>query len=355
MQFSRRRFLVTTSALTSMAGLSWPGVSPSARRDDIVKEQTPASLKSIERGFKWLKRARFADGSYGIDIRQRPVNIGCTAAVGLAMLASGSTPVQGPKKEELRKILSFLIKTIEKMPANNITSTGGSQLQYDLGQQAHSFYALLFLTQVAGEGHRPQETLEAARKVIDVVVKSQHADGSWGHEAWAPILGTVLGWTSLRSAHFAGFDVGGSPDKTADFLIENMRKNQNQHGNDWMHGFYKNASGIRVLYEMGRDDDPVVKKAFEGALELVTKGNTAFNQAGGEEYLAFHLVTEAMLQKGGDDWAKWFPVVRDKIIKVQNSDGSWTGHHCITSRTFCTATACLVLSAPNRYLPISQE
>jgi hypothetical protein len=40
---------------------------------------------------------------------------------------------------------------------------------------------------------------------------------------------------------------------------------------------------------------------------------------------------------------------------VQNGDGSWTGHHCITSRTFCTAAAVLVLSAPNRMLPISQE
>jgi len=40
---------------------------------------------------------------------------------------------------------------------------------------------------------------------------------------------------------------------------------------------------------------------------------------------------------------------------VQNGDGSWTAHYCITSRTFCTAAALLVLSAPNRMLPISQE
>ena len=58
-----------------------------------------------------------------------------------------------------------------------------------------------------------------------------------------------------------------------------------------------------------------------------------------------------MLQKG-DDWATWFPTMRDKIVGVQNADGSWTGHHC-TSRTFCTA-AILVLTSPNRYLPISQ-
>jgi hypothetical protein len=121
-----------------------------------------------------------------------------------------------------------------------------------------------------------------------------------------------------------------------------------------MHTLYKNASGIRVLYEMGMDDSEISKKAFKDVLSLVEKDNTAFSQAGGEEYLAFHLITETMLQKGGDAWKTWYSTVRDKIVGVQNSDGSWTGHHCITSRTFCTAAACLVLTAPYRYLPISQ-
>ncbi len=80
----------------------------------------------------------------------------------------------------------------------------------------------------------------------------------------------------------------------------------------------------------------------------------AFAQAGGEEYLAFHLITETLLQRGGDDWRAWYPVVRDKIVGVQNDDGSWSGAHCITSRTFCTSAALLVLQAPHRFLPLSQ-
>ena len=111
----------------------------------------------------------------------------------------------------------------------------------------------------------------------------------------------------------------------------------------------------RVLYEMKRENEDIAQKAFKDVLELVGKDNTAFSQAGGEEYLAFHLITETMLQKGGQDWDNWFPALRDKIIAVQNADGSWTGHHCITSRTFCTAAAILVLTSPNRYLPILQE
>ncbi len=121
-----------------------------------------------------------------------------------------------------------------------------------------------------------------------------------------------------------------------------------------MHQLYKNASGIRVLYEMEMEDEAIAQKAWREVLSLVTRDNTPFTQAGGEEFLAFHLITETMLKKGGADWNQWFPVVRDKLIKVQNADGSWTGHHCITSRTFCTAASVLVLTSPYRFLPISQ-
>ena len=33
----------------------------------------------------------------------------------------------------------------------------------------------------------------------------------------------------------------------------------------------------------------------------------------------------------------------ENLERMQNADGSWAGHHCITGRTFCTATALLVL------------
>jgi hypothetical protein len=134
-----------------------------------------------------------------------------------------------------------------------------------------------------------------------------------------------------------------------------MARQLGQHQQGWMHQLYKNATGIRVLYAMEKEDEPIAKKAFAEVLSLVGSNNTPFQQAGGEEYISFHLITETMLQRGGSDWKRWFPMVGDKLIGVQNKDGSWTGHHCITSRTFCTASAILVLASPNRFLPISQQ
>jgi len=349
MLFSRRRFLATSSTLATGLKFAWPHAP-----DEILKERTRKSAAAVESGLAWLERARSNRGGYGADIGQA-TDIGCSAMVGLAMLADGSTPTQGPNKNRLQEILSYLLQQVRVMPEYNITTKTGTQLQNKIGSQAHTFFALLFLTQAVGEAHIPNETLRATRKLVDATVRAQKPDGSWGRESWAPTLGTVMGWTSLRSSHFAGFKVGGSAEKTADHLVGKMKTEFAKGRQHWMHQLYKNAAGIRVLYALGKEDDDIVKKSFSEVLKLVKNGNTAFNQAGGEEYLAFHLITETMLQKAGQDWVDWFPVVRDKIIDVQNRDGSWTGHHCITSRTFCTAAACLVLSAPNRYLPISQK
>lgn len=33
-----------------------------------------------------------------------------------------------------------------------------------------------------------------------------------------------------------------------------------------------------------------------------------------------------------------------RLVQIQNEDGSWNGHHCITSPVVCTATCLLILS-----------
>jgi hypothetical protein len=240
------------------------------------------------------------------------------------------------------------------MPSDDITNQGQTQLQNKIGRHAHSFFAALFLAEVVGEGWDTDPAYNALKKVIEAIVNGQTPEGNWRGESWAPILGTVMGWISLRAADFAGVKVGGSPDLVAKHLIGSMQANLAQVNGSWMHTLYKNATGIRVLYALGMENEEIAKRGFKEVLQLVSRDNTAFSQAGGEEYLAFHLITETMLQKGGADWKTWFPVVRDRIVDAQNSDGSWTGHHCITSRTFCTAAANLVLTSPYRYLPISQ-
>jgi hypothetical protein len=68
-----------------------------------------------------------------------------------------------------------------------------------------------------------------------------------------------------------------------------------------------------------------------------------FGNNGGEEFLSYLLISETLVQNGGAEWDRWDAAITQLVGKVQNEDGSWVGHHCITGRTFVTAAALLVL------------
>jgi len=343
--------LLFPSEILSAANNAVPSGS---RKGPGFPEFTENSRAAIRKGTRWLLKTLNRKGACGVDIGQ-PEDIGCTSMVGLALMSQGNTPMEGKYYQHVRRIRGYLLRCVDNMPNDDITSALRTQLQNKIGRHAHSFFAALFLSQVIGEGDDPGLVKKRLAKLTNVIVQQQTSAGNWKGSSWAPTLGTVMGWVCLRASHFAGFKVEASAKKVAEHLKQQMNSHIGVNRGSWMHTLYKNATGIRVLYALGEDKGPVAKKAFNDVVTAITKDHTHFSQAGGEEYLAFHLITDTMLQKGGENWKKWFPVVRDKIISVQNGDGSWAGKHCITSRTFCTAASLLVLTAPNRYLPISQQ
>jgi hypothetical protein len=70
-----------------------------------------------------------------------------------------------------------------------------------------------------------------------------------------------------------------------------------------------------------------------------------FGNNGGEEFLSYMNISEMLRAQGGDEWRQWDQSVTNNLERIQNQDGSWSGQHCITGRTFCTATALLTLMA----------
>jgi len=80
-----------------------------------------------------------------------------------------------------------------------------------------------------------------------------------------------------------------------------------------------------------------------------------FGSNGGEEFLSYMNISETLLAKGGEEWQKWDKQVTENLERIQNKDGSWAGHHCITGRTFCTAGALLVLMADRAPVPLAAK
>lgn len=315
---------------------------------------TPESRRSIDRGTEWLIAAMRPDGMLGADLNQ-PADLSCTSMAGLALLSQGNTPLGGPRSKELRKIIDAVLVMLKWLPARDREREhrGITLVQRKIGLNADRFLAALFLSQVLGEADAADpEVRQALERLVREIAHAQGKDGTWGDESWAPVLGTVLGWESLRSARSCGFEVDASARLAGDALLKKLKATMN-HRQSWMHDFYKDASSIRVLYSLGYKDEPVFQECVDRTLEFATKDNRPFTQAGGEEYLAFFLVTECMLHGGDREWQSWYPTVSQKIIARQNGDGSWTGHHCIVDRTFCTAAALLTLQATHYSLPIS--
>jgi hypothetical protein len=73
---------------------------------------------------------------------------------------------------------------------------------------------------------------------------------------------------------------------------------------------------------------------------------------GGEEFLSYMNLGESLVIDGGAAWKYWDSRMTASLDRVQNGDGSWSGRHCITGRTFCTATALLTLMADRTPVPV---
>lgn len=335
------------AALSSFGGFPLP-----ARAAGRNKGMSPACQRSVAQGMDWLISCMRPDGMFGPDLNQ-PADLSCTAIAGLALLSQGNTALGGKHAKQLREIIDAVLIMVKWLPTKPRKDRPISLVQRKIGFHADRFLAALFLSQALGDADTADPEIRAALvKLVGEIGQAQGQDGTWGDDSWAPVLGTVLGWESLRSAHSCGLEVAASAQLAGDALLEKLQSKLHRR-ESWMHDFYKDASSIRVLYSLGYQDEPAFQECVERTLKFAREDDRPFTQAGGEEFLAFFLVTECMLHGNEPAWQEWYPTVSAKIIAIQNNDGSWSGHHCIVQRTFCTAAALLTLQATQYSLPIS--
>jgi hypothetical protein len=72
---------------------------------------------------------------------------------------------------------------------------------------------------------------------------------------------------------------------------------------------------------------------------------TGFGSVGGEEYFSYLNISDSLHRAGGAEWERWNREMKTKILAMQNEDGTWSGHHCITGRVAVTSAAMLMLVA----------
>jgi hypothetical protein len=326
-----------------------------------VSKNDPVSI-AVEKGAKWLVSTQGKDGGWGQDggetsyVRQGEHlessgnDVANTAVAAAALLHAGSTPVKGEYQAALSRAVDFVLRHVDSSPIDNleVTTLHGTQIQRKLGPYIDTFLTSKLLAELdgqMGDARANAHVRQALKKCVAKIEKNQLKDGSWNMAGgWAPILGTSMASRSLYIAQKKGVVVS----ETA------MNKVKDYTANGAVSPTAMPASaGVRLyqdaqaLEQMSRTDND--RRANAAQIKSMTKNLSdqryvmGFGSFGGEEFFSYLNISDSLHRTGGPEWEKWNADIKTKLVKLQNEDGSWAGHHCITGRVAVTSAAILVM------------
>ena len=370
---------------------------------NFVNHTPEKALHAVDQGLEWLASAQLPNGGWGAGSHQRqdiidphavPADPATTAMVGMALMRSGVSLKGDKYSGKLKDALEYLLETVESTPTNRpqITDQQGTQIQSKLGNNIDAVMAIQFFTNILDELEEGSETHKRVNRSLDICVSKvqqlQDADGSFRGSGWAGVLQSGLATSALEAAQAKGADVDEAVfERSKEYQKNNYNPETKQVNTDKGAGIvlYSVSGSVRASAKDARKVKEDIKKAKnEGKLkdsEKVTveslmvigysrdeavKYNTSyqvyessktvaqaddvmrgFGNNGGEEFLSYLQTGESLIINQDQEWKRWYSDISGRLISIQNEDGSWNGHHCITSPVFCTATTLLTLSIQN--------
>jgi len=375
------------------------------KEDDPKPKQNEKLPAFLQKGVAWLIAAQHNDGGWGggshakqsiRDPHAVTTDPATTSFTLLALMRSGHTPVAGAYQAQVEKGLKYLVAAVEKAKAEGplITDVVGTQPQTKLGRFVDTSMTAQYLARVLPM--LPKESplrlrVDAALdKCLAKLQVSQQADGSWGKGGgWAPVLQSSLSCSALEIAAANGKQVDKEVlEKARDYQKSNYDAKSGTAKADAAAGveLYAFGGALRGNASEAREADELVEQAKqEGRLaanapmseeslriagvkdarvaqkladasaqnraQLRRLGDekllSGFGNNGGEEFLSYLMASESLVIAGPNEFQKWNEKMLSRLKKVQNADGSWSGHHCITSPVFCTSAVVQCLTTEN--------
>lgn len=319
-----------------------------------------------------------------------PSDIGNTAIALQAFLRAGTKLDAGEHSQVAAKAAAFLLAQLEadKDESLFVTTIRDTQLQSKIGVYVDTFLSAQILADLKGRLPDPADELRREKlldKVVAKIQKHQKDDGAFaGNNGWAATLSQGICSRALNGAFAAGAKV--------DLAALEKDHLQNAAGLDRASGvvggggaadagveIYRYASKLGGMTDFAKTNTlrrdelektvaaPTVaepeKEAAKKELEKIDQADAdqkvllkqvagkaqeqgfvaGFGNHGGEEFISYMNIGEALRAGGGEEWKKWDESMTKTLHGAQNADGSWAGQHCITGRTFCTASALMVL------------
>jgi hypothetical protein len=274
----------------------------------------------------------------------------------------------GRHQEAIRKAIRYVATVVKVSPSGpRLQVPQGTQPQYKLGDLVDTHFAALMLGEMANtQDDATNATIKAAlSSVVGRVQQAQQADGSFDSKGWAPVLSSSVAASSLYRAQELGIEVDDKVFEKSERYQRAKIKAPAVAGGvaelDSSAGagvdLYSAATTLKGNYEAKRrgdakESDKQASQIAEDAAygRIAGRGSkqlfSGFGSVGGEEMLSYMMISDTLADAGGTKFEDWDKKVSSYLAGIQNNDGSWAGHHCITSRTFVTAAAMMSLGAP---------
>ena len=373
------RLLAVVMSVAVVAGATvWAQTHRTTPEPKTAPAPAPVST-AVDKGARWLASVQGADGGWGQDggaassarpgerLESSGNDVANTAVAALALLQAGRQ-----YEPQVERALAFVLQRIEASPADGlaITDRQGTQIQRKLGPYIDTFLSSMLMSQIDGRASTPAlnaRVRKALQKTVAKIEKHQQSDGSWNIAGgWAPVLGTSMASRSLFEAKNRGVAVDAAVLKRAEtYTVSALSAPPppaaRVAGGGGSAGrgvvaspapaeaagvaLYQSAQALEQLSRTAADRVQNAKQisAIQGQLaDAAFVGG--FGSMGGEEFFSYLNISDSMKRVGGDAWSKWHADITQKIVGLQNSDGTWAGHHCITGRVAMTSAAILNLT-----------
>ncbi len=352
----------------SVVGIAALGLLFAAPKEPVKPPDTSAS---VQRGLQWLVSVQGRDGGWGQDggetshVRQgerlesQGNDVANTAVALMALTHNGNTVDKGPYFMNVRRGVEFILGHIERAPNEGlaVTNVTNTQIQRKLGPFIDTFFSSMLLSELDGHISDPKlntRVRAGLQKTVNKIQANQLKDGSWNISGgWAPILGTSIASRSLANAKAKGVKVDEVVMSRVDRYTKDNAQAAISGGGGDARGMVAAASpvalyqGAQVLEQLSRTEAD--RKKNEGEIrQLKEKLADAsyvrgFGSMGGEEFFSYLNISDSLKRTGGAEWERWNSNIKTSLVNMQNNDGTWAGHHCITGRVAVTSAAILTM------------
>jgi len=348
-------FLVTAAAGIVLC-------APSAAQDPaphIYRGDFDARVRdAVDRGLTWLASRQQPNGAwinrvgyklYDDYFGEENESVDVTAVSCMALVSAGSVPGRGRYGRNVALGLQWLLSKVRD--EDGYITHAGSRMY------SHAF-ATLFLAEIYGMT-RQAEIKPKLKRAVDLIVNSQNREGGWRYQPIpvdADLSVTVSTLQALRAARNVGIAVPLDTIHRATRYVARCATRRgfsyqsvNEYGmNDTRTSFALTACGVVSLFSAGLYDTREVREA----IRVLPQHRHTLIPGRLHYYYGHYYAAQAMYLAGADEWARYYPGVKEEILRMQLRDGHWEDD---VGRTYATAMACVVLQMPCEYLPIFQK